>query len=76
MPLTWHTHVVARDLVDQTPNCEAFNIGSGFVHSVMDMVKGFEVASARRIPLEVVGRREGDLSSFFADASKANRLLG
>lgn len=69
-------HVAALDFVDRNVSCEAFNIGSGEAYSVMDMVKGFESVSARPIPVEVVGRREGDLASYFADANKAKNLLG
>lgn len=69
-------HVAALDFVDRKPACEAFNIGGGTAYSVMDMARGFEVASARPIAIEVMDRREGDLPSYFADAGKANRLLG
>lgn len=69
-------HVVALDFVDRNSVCEAFNIGSGTAYSVMDMVKGFEAASARPIAIEVTDRREGDLPGYFADAGKANKLLG
>lgn len=69
-------HVAALDFVDRNSVCEAFNIGSGTAYSVMDMVRGFEAASARPIAIEVTDRREGDLPSYFADAGKANKLLG
>lgn len=69
-------HLAALDFANQNSGCEAFNIGCGIAHSVMDMVNGFEAASAQPIPVKMVGRRDGDLASYFADASKANRLLG
>ena len=68
-------HVAALDFVDRSLGCEPFNIGSGAALSVMDMVRGFETASGRPIPVEMAGRREGDLASYFADAGKANKLL-
>ena len=69
-------HVAALDFVGQHLSCEAFNIGSGASFSVMDVVKGFEAASGRSIPLVAADRREGDLATYFADARKANTLLG
>lgn len=69
-------HVAALDFVDRSLGCEPFNIGSGAALSVMDMVRGFETASGRPIPVELAGRRAGDLASYFADARKANQRLG
>lgn len=71
-----HAHVAALDFVDRNSVCEAFNIGSGTAYSVIDMVTGFEAASAQSIPIKVTNRREGDLASYFADAGKAKNLLG
>ena len=68
-------HVAAVDFSSATTGCEAFNIGAGKAHSVRDVVEAFEAASGRRIPVEVGPRREGDLPSYFADASKANEKL-
>lgn len=69
-------HVAAIDFVATTVGCEAFNIGTGKAYSVMEMVKGFEAASSREIPVHVGPRRAGDLASYYADASKANDRLG
>lgn len=68
-------HVATLDFVDRNLGCEPFNIGSGAALSVMEMVQGFKTASGRPIPVELTGRREGDLASYFADARKANKLL-
>lgn len=69
-------HVAAIEFVSENTSCEALNIGTGKAFSVMEMVKGFEQASARPIPVQFVGRRKGDLPSYYADASKAHALLG
>lgn len=69
-------HVAAINFVAANPGCEAFNIGTGTTYSVMEMVRGFEIASSREIPFEVVGRRKGDLPSYYADAGKASDRLG
>lgn len=69
-------HVAALDFANSHAGCEAFNIGTGTAYSVMDMVRGFEEACGREIPLEFVARREGDVARSYADASKAHRDFG
>ncbi|TWJ08635.1 UDP-glucose 4-epimerase GalE [Altererythrobacter ishigakiensis] len=69
-------HVAAIDFVSATAVCEAFNIGTGTAYSVKEVVKGFEAASSRTIPVEVAPRRAGDLASYYADPSKALDRLG
>ena len=68
-------HVAAIDFVSREPGCDAFNIGTGKAYSVMDMVKAFEAASLQKIPVQIAGRRKGDLASYYADAGKANKRL-
>lgn len=52
------------------------NLGAGRGHSVLEMVRAFERASGRPIPLEFAPRRPGDVAASFADASLAGRELG
>jgi UDP-glucose 4-epimerase len=52
------------------------NLGTGRGVSVLDLVKGFEKASGRQIPYEVVARRPGDVAEVYADPSLARELLG
>ena len=40
------------------------------------MVRGFEQASGRAVPYEIVARRPGDVAACWADPSLAERLLG
>jgi len=53
-----------------------YNLGAGEGTSVLEMVNAFEMASGKPIACEIVGRREGDLACFFADAELAKRELG
>ncbi len=55
--------------------CEVFNLGTGRGYSVLELVSAFERSSGVRIPLEVVGRRKGDIAALTADATKANEKL-
>lgn len=61
---------------DAGPQCEAYNLGTGEGVSVLEMLHAFEASSGQAVPFEIVGRRPGDLAAYWADPSKAQRLLG
>jgi len=50
---------------------KAYNLGTGKGNSVLEMVKAFEVASAKPIPYNIVPRRAGDIASSYADCELA-----
>ena len=52
-----------------------FNLGTGLGYSVLDVVKTFEETNCIEIPYKIVPRRAGDVSSVFADPSKAKKHL-
>ena len=58
------------------PGVLVYNLGSGKTTSVLGMVAAFEKASGEKLPMKIVGRRDGDLAEFYADAEKAERELG
>jgi len=68
-------HVKALESLDK-PGCCAYNLGTGSPVSVLEMISAFEYETGVKIPYEITPRREGDLAEFWADPSKANRLLG
>lgn len=53
----------------------AINLGTGKGYSVLEVIRGFEKASGKKIPYKIVGRRPGDISASFANASIANKKL-
>lgn len=53
-----------------------YNLGTGQGTSVLELVKAFEVANGVEVPYEIVDRRPGDIALCYADASKAERVLG
>jgi len=55
---------------------EAFNLGTGQGTSVLELVATFEDATSLQIDRKITVRRPGDVGSCYADASKAERLLG
>ncbi|HEY4066690.1 MAG TPA: UDP-glucose 4-epimerase GalE [Burkholderiaceae bacterium] len=69
-------HVDAlRYLLDTRASVTA-NLGTGRGHSVLELVQAFERASGRPIPVEIVGRRPGDIDACYADATRAHELFG
>ena len=69
-------HVRALERLQQHDGCEAINLGTGVGYSVLDMVSAFERASGQPIPYQVAPRRAGDIAACYANADKAEQLLG
>jgi UDP-glucose 4-epimerase len=54
---------------------EFFNVGTGKGSSVLEVIKAFEKVSKTNLNYKIVGRREGDIISAYADTSLANKEL-
>lgn len=52
------------------------NLGTGKGSSVLDVVKAYERACGKEIPVEITARRAGDIATSYADTSLAKKLLG
>jgi UDP-glucose 4-epimerase len=69
-------HLAALDRVLGHPGSFTVNLGTGTGHSVLELVRAFERASAREVPYRIVERRPGDVAACYADPSAAASLLG
>ena len=69
-------HLKALERLEQHAGCEAINIGTGVGYSVLDMLRAFEVACGKTLPYKVAPRRAGDIAACYANADKAQSLLG
>ena len=69
-------HADALDYLVRADRSLTVNLGTGRGVSVLDLVKGFEKASGRQIPYDIVARRPGDVAAVYADPSLARELLG
>lgn len=69
-------HVAALRHLFEQPGSITLNLGTGRGHSVLEVVRAFEAASGRPVPLRIVARRAGDVAACYADASAAQKLLG
>ena len=69
-------HVAALEYLERRSRSITANLGTGRGYSVLEVVKAFEHASGKAIPLEFHPRRAGDVAQSYADASLAGRELG
>lgn len=69
-------HVSALSYAGKNRGVEVFNLGTGIGYSVLDIVKTFERVNQIEIPYEITERRAGDIAECYADASKAEKILG
>ena len=69
-------HIKALEWVFKGKGIDAFNLGTGNGYSVLELVSAFEKYNNVKVPYKIVGRREGDVASCYADASYAKEVLG
>ena len=72
-------HVIALQRLlnkKNTAKVETFNLGTGTGSSVLEVIHTFEKVSGKKLPYKIVGRREGDITSAYANTDKANNILG
>ncbi|MBN2480870.1 MAG: UDP-glucose 4-epimerase GalE [Bacteroidales bacterium] len=55
---------------------EVFNLGTGKGLSVLEIIRTFEKVLQRKVNYKISPRRPGDIGCIYADASKANKVLG
>ena len=69
-------HLKALDYIMNRTGVEAINLGTGKGYSVLDVVHAFERACGKPVKYHIAPRRDGDIATSYADASKARELLG
>jgi UDP-glucose 4-epimerase len=72
-------HVIAMQRLLNNKNLakvETFNLGTGTGSSVLEVIQAFEKVSGQKLPYKIVDRREGDITSAYANTDKANNILG
>ena len=69
-------HVAAIGYLIQASGFEVFNLGTGVGYSVLQMIGAYEQVCGKKIPYRVTSKRPGDIAACYAEASKANRILG
>ncbi|MBO2008308.1 UDP-glucose 4-epimerase GalE [Hymenobacter negativus] len=72
-------HIVAvQRLLDRKASdvVETFNVGTGNGNSVLEVVQTFEQATSQKLNYSIGPRRPGDVPAIYADATKAEQVLG
>ena len=68
-------HLKALENISDQCGVNIWNLGTGTGYTVLEMVRAFERASGKTVPLEIVARRVGDIAECWADTSKAAKEL-
>lgn len=68
-------HVAALKKFETPCGLQIYNLGTGQGYSVLEMLHAFEKAVGKKIPYEVVARRQGDIPVCYADPEKAAKEL-
>ena len=70
-------HIAALNKLT-TDNCTLItvNLGTGQGVSVLQMVKAFEQVTGKKIPYEIVARRDGDIAECWTSTEYAEQYLG
>jgi UDP-glucose 4-epimerase len=69
-------HVKALDYVTEHNGVLEVNLGTGRGSSVMEILHAYERACGHTLAYQIKPRRAGDLPAFYADTTKAKKLLG
>jgi UDP-glucose 4-epimerase len=69
-------HALAVEYICAHDEALTVNLGTGIGISVLDLVRAFERATGRDIPLNIAPRRPGDVASYYANPEMAARVFG
>lgn len=68
-------HLAALKVLKTSAGVLTVNLGTGHGYSVLEVIRAFEMASGRKVPYKIVGRRPGDIAECYADPALAKNLL-
>ena len=69
-------HVLAIEKLLAGGVSDAFNVGTGAGHTVMEVVRAVEQVTGKAVPLKIGPRRSGDAPVLIANSDKLKRTLG
>ncbi len=68
-------HISALNFLLNNKGLNIFNLGTGNGTSVMEIINTFEEVTGEKIPKVIKQKRKGDVSSCYADPTKAKKIL-
>src|SRR5580704_9178995 len=69
-------HLAAIEKLLAGGGSDVFNVGTGAGQSVLEVMRGVEQATGRKVPHQIGPRREGDPAVLVANSDKLKRTLG
>lgn len=69
-------HLAAFEKLLAGGTSDAFNVGTGSGHSVMEIVRAVEQVTGKKVPRKIGARREGDPPVLVANSNKLKQTLG
>jgi len=69
-------HLLALENLLQGGTTDAFNVGTGKGHSVLEVMRAVEQVTGRTVPFKIGPRRPGDPGVLVANSDKLRRVLG
>ncbi len=69
-------HVLAVEHLEAEPGSLILNLGTGFGATVKEVIDAVQAAAGSPVPVKEGPRRPGDPYGLYADAAKAERILG
>ena len=70
-----NAHLKALINLNSNKGINVFNLGTGRGFSVLEVINTFEMVTGKHVPKQIIKKRKGDVSSCYADPSKANTFL-
>lgn len=70
-----HVHAIEWLFKQSSSCCEAFNVGTGKGHSVLELIRTFEETNQLQLNYIFGERRAGDITQIWANPQKANSTL-
>ncbi|MGN0621697.1 MAG: UDP-glucose 4-epimerase GalE [Porcipelethomonas sp.] len=68
-------HIAALKYAESNVGFRPVNLGTGKGSSVLEVVKAYEKACGKHIPVEITTRRAGDIATSYADTKLAKEIL-
>lgn len=69
-------HLKALEKIMNNKGVQAYNLGTGNGHSVLEVINTFEKSTGKKVNYKIAPRRAGDIAECYADPTKAKIELG
>ncbi len=69
-------HIKALEKANKSSGVNIYNLGTGHGVSVLELVNTFQKVNNIKVEYKIAPRRDGDIATCYADASKAYKELG